>query len=71
MFRLQAVGKASLNSDRNRGPVIPVSKLYRVEFPFVYFVYFVVSIELLQLRSAGLLDFIFHTLLGISLAPWL
>ena len=32
--------------------MIPVSKLYRVEIPFVYFVYFVVSIELLQLNRS-------------------
>ena len=55
MFRLLAVGEPSLNSDLTRGPVIPVSKLYRVEFLFVYFVYFVVSIELLQLRWFQLL----------------
>ena len=50
MIRRLRSGGLSLNSDRTRGPVIPVPKLYRVEFPFVYFVYFVVSIELLQLR---------------------
>ena len=49
MVRLLAVGEPPLNSDRTKGPVIPVSQLYRVEFPFVYFVSFVVSTELLQL----------------------
>ena len=51
MRRLPADGR-SLNSDRIWGTVIPVPRLHRLAFPFVYFVYFMVPIGLLRLSGS-------------------